>query len=46
MVGSAIHRKLQKEGFTSFITRTSDDIDLRNQQQVADFFENEKPDYG
>jgi len=45
MVGSAIHRKLQKEGFTSFITRTSDDIDLRNQQQVADFFENEKPDY-
>jgi len=45
MVGSAIHRKLQKEGFTNFITRTSDVLDLRNQQQVADFFAGEKPDY-
>ena len=38
MVGSAIQRKLQKEGFDNFITRTSDTLDLRNQQQVADFF--------
>jgi len=45
MVGSAIHRKLQKEGFTNFITRTSDVLDLRNQQAVASFFEQEKPDY-
>src|ERR1700761_3928150 len=45
MVGSAIHRKLEKEGFTNFITRTSDTLDLRNQQQVADFFSQEKPDY-
>ncbi|QEC78087.1 GDP-L-fucose synthase family protein [Mucilaginibacter ginsenosidivorax] len=45
MVGSAIHRKLLKEGFTNFITRTSDVLDLRNQQQVADFFAQEKPDY-
>jgi GDP-L-fucose synthase len=45
MVGSAIHRKLVKEGYTNFITRTSDTLDLRNQQQVADFFELEKPDY-
>jgi len=45
MVGSAIHRKLQKEGFTNFITRTSDEIDLRNQQEVTNFFEKEKPDY-
>jgi GDP-L-fucose synthase len=45
MVGSAIHRKLQKEGFTNFITRTSDTLDLRNQQQVIDFFAQEKPDY-
>ena len=45
MVGSAIHRKLQKEGFTNFITRTSDTLDLRNQQQVTDFFAQEKPDY-
>ena len=45
MVGSAIHRKLEKEGFRNFITRTSSDIDLRNQLQVASFFEKEKPDY-
>jgi GDP-L-fucose synthase len=45
MVGSAIHRKLIKEGYTNFVTRTSDTIDLRNQQQVTDFFKEEKPDY-
>jgi GDP-L-fucose synthase len=45
MVGSAIHRKLEKEGFSNFITRTSDTLDLRSQQQAADFFGQEKPDY-
>ena len=45
MVGSAIYRKLKKEGFTNFITQTSDTLDLRNQQQVADFFLSEKPEY-
>ncbi|PWK77746.1 GDP-L-fucose synthase [Mucilaginibacter oryzae] len=45
MVGSAILRKLENEGFTNFITRTSATLDLRNQQQVADFFSSEKPDY-
>ena len=45
MVGSAIKRKLEKEGFHDFIIRTSGEIDLRNQQQVAEFFEQEKPDY-
>src|ERR1700761_6781441 len=45
MVGSAIYRKLRKEGFTNFITRTSAELDLRNQQDVADFFKEEKPDY-
>ena len=45
MVGSAIMRKLEKEGFTNFITRNSADLDLRNQQAVADFFEQKKPDY-
>jgi len=45
MVGSAIHRKLQKEGFSNFITRTSDTLDLRSQQQTTDFFAQEKPDY-
>jgi GDP-L-fucose synthase len=45
MVGSAIFRKLKTEGYTNFITRTSETLDLRNQQQVAAFFELEKPDY-
>jgi len=45
MVGSAIFRKLESEGFSNFITRTSSQLDLRNQQQVANFFEQEKPDY-
>jgi GDP-L-fucose synthase len=45
MVGSAIHRKLQREGFANFITRTSDTLDLRDQQQTSDFFAREKPDY-
>ena len=31
MVGSAIKRKLEQEGFTNFITRTSSELDLRNQ---------------
>lgn len=45
MVGSAIHRKLTKEGFTNIIVRTSKELDLRDQQQVIDFFKKEKPDY-
>ncbi|WP_214071522.1 GDP-L-fucose synthase [Mucilaginibacter sp. dw_454] len=45
MVGSAIYRKLENEGFTNLLTRTSAQLDLRNQQQVADFFAQEKPDY-
>ncbi len=45
MVGSAIMRKLSKEGFTNFVTRSSQELDLRNQQQVADFFKKEKPDH-
>lgn len=45
MVGSAIYRKLQKEGYTNLVTRTSAELDLRNQQAVADFFETEKPVY-
>src|SRR6202034_3758522 len=45
MVGSAIYRKLEKEGYHNFITRTSATLDLRNQQQTADFFEQEKPAY-
>lgn len=45
MVGSAIHRNLQKKGYTNFITRTSAELDLRNQKAVDDFFEKEKPEY-
>jgi GDP-L-fucose synthase len=45
MVGSAIYRKLEKEGFTNIITRVSAELDLRNQPQVAGFFATEKPDY-
>jgi GDP-L-fucose synthase len=45
MVGSAIHRKLIAEGFNNIIGRTSSELDLRNQQDVADFFEKEKPEY-
>jgi GDP-L-fucose synthase len=45
MVGSAIHRKLTAEGYTNIITRVSTELDLRNQQQVTDFFAIEKPEY-
>jgi GDP-L-fucose synthase len=45
MVGSAIYRKLIKEGFNNIITRTSADLDLRDQQAVANFFQTEKPEY-
>ncbi len=45
MVGSAVHRKLIAEGFTNIITRTSQEIDLRNQKEVFDFFNSEKPEY-
>jgi GDP-L-fucose synthase len=45
MVGSAIHRNLQKKGFKNFIFRTSAELDLRDQKQVADFFAKEKPDH-
>jgi len=45
MVGSAIKRKLEQEGFSNFVTRTSAELDLRNQQAVADFFASEKPEY-
>jgi GDP-L-fucose synthase len=45
MVGSAIMRQLQAKGHTHIITRTSAELDLRNQQAVEDFFAAEKPDY-
>ena len=45
MVGSAIVRKLKHEGYQNIVTRRSSDLDLRKQQAVSDFFEEEKPDY-
>lgn len=45
MVGSAIVRKLQAEGFTNLLLQTSKELDLRNQQQVTAFFAKEKPDF-
>ncbi|RYG58148.1 MAG: GDP-L-fucose synthase [Alphaproteobacteria bacterium] len=45
MVGSAIVRKLVAEGYNQIITRSSKELDLRNQQAVADFFAAEKPEY-
>ncbi len=43
MVGSAILRKLQSEGFTNFALADSRKLDLRNQQEVSEFFRREKP---
>ena len=45
MVGSAIHRKLDQEGYKNLLLRRSAELDLKNQQAVADFFRKEKPDY-
>ncbi|MGB5261397.1 MAG: NAD-dependent epimerase/dehydratase family protein, partial [Gammaproteobacteria bacterium] len=45
LVGSAIVRKLEAEGFTHLLLRTSSELDLREQAAVRDFFVSEKPDY-
>lgn len=45
MVGSAIVRRLEALGFNNIITRSSRELDLRNQEAVAEFFETEQPDY-
>ncbi|MFM6995330.1 MAG: GDP-L-fucose synthase family protein [Sediminibacterium sp.] len=45
MVGSAIERKLQAVGFHNIIHRTSNELDLRNQEVVNDFFAIEHPEY-
>ena len=45
MVGSGLERKLRNEGYSNILTRTSSELDLRNQQAVNDFFEKEKPEY-
>jgi GDP-L-fucose synthase len=45
MVGSAILRALESKGYTNILVRTSTELDLRNQQDVAQFFAIEKPEY-
>jgi GDP-L-fucose synthase len=45
MVGSAILRRLQADGFTNIVVRVSRELDLRDQHAVAAFFAAEKPDY-
>ena len=45
MVGSAFMRLLAREGYTNLLTRTSSELDLRDQAAVARFFRREKPDY-
>ena len=45
MVGSAIVRQLEKEGYTNIITRTHQELDLCRQDAVEKFFAEEKPEY-
>jgi GDP-L-fucose synthase len=45
MVGSAIVRQLEQQGYSNILTRTSSQLDLRNQQAVQEFFAETKPDY-
>jgi len=45
MVGSAIKRHLEANGYTNIISRTSSELDLRDGQAVRTFFEQEKPQY-
>jgi len=45
MVGGAIYRLFIEKGFTNLITRTSKELDLRDQQKVNEFFAEQKPEY-
>ena len=45
LVGSALVRKLKKEGFTNLLVKTSEDLDLRDASAVHAFFKTEKPEY-
>lgn len=45
MVGSAILRELQRQGYTNFVLRTHRELDLLNQNAVEEFFRTEKPEY-
>ncbi len=45
LVGSALIRKLEDDGFTNLILRTHHELDLCNQAEVNDFFKVERPNY-
>jgi GDP-L-fucose synthase len=45
MIGSAILRRLKKDGFKNLLLRTLDELDLTDQKMVFEFFEAERPDY-
>lgn len=45
LVGSAIMRKLKKEGYNNLVYRKSSELDLRRQKKVEEFFAEEKPEY-
>ncbi|MBW3638163.1 MAG: NAD-dependent epimerase/dehydratase family protein, partial [Armatimonadetes bacterium] len=45
LVGGALMRRLEAEGFSHLVTRSSQDLDLRDQGAVFEFFADEKPDY-
>lgn len=44
MVGSAVWRILEKKGYSNLVGKTSNELDLKNQSKVSDFFNTEKPD--
>jgi GDP-L-fucose synthase len=45
MVGSSVWRLLEAEGFTNLVGRTSEELDLKNRQEVFDFMKEERPRY-
>lgn len=45
MVGSAICRELKRQGYRNIITRTREELDLKRQDAVEQFFKKEKPEY-
>ncbi|MBM2838488.1 MAG: GDP-L-fucose synthase, partial [Deltaproteobacteria bacterium] len=45
LVGSAIYRRLESEGYSNLVVRTSNELDLRRQADVEAFFEKERPEH-
>ena len=45
LVGSAIERRLRKEGYNNLVLKTSSELNLINQKETEDFFNTEKPEY-